>query len=94
MKAQGSLYLTFNILLYHNFSLFAFFLNQFLINMDSSDRSNNISEMPNLMWSKILGSVIAVITLVLPLLVIASNSSGYLVDNLAPVNYKQTIQRK
>ena len=63
--------------------------------MDPSEPPNgNISEMPNHRWAKILGNLIAVMTLVLPLIAIASNSSISFKDNLSPVNYYQPIQGK
>ena len=63
--------------------------------MDPSEPSGgNISEIPNHRWAKILGNLIAVMTLVLPLIAIASNSSISFNENLSPVNYYQPIQGK
>ncbi|BAU63622.1 unknown protein [Stanieria sp. NIES-3757] len=39
--------------------------------MDSSERSPNTSESPDHRWAGILGTVVAIMTLILPLLVIA-----------------------
>lgn len=62
--------------------------------MDSSDRSDKLSEIPNHRFAKILGNVIAFITLVLPLLAIASNSIPPSLDNFSPVKYSQPTQEK
>ncbi len=62
--------------------------------MDSSDRSNELSEIPNHRWAKILGNVVAFITLVLPLLAIASNSVPPSMETFSPVKYSQPTQGK
>ena len=48
--------------------------------MESSGPSGNTSDSPNLLWAEIIGTMIAVLTLTLPLLVIAYYSSNSSVD--------------
>ena len=49
--------------------------------MESSGPSGNTSDSPNLLWAEVIGTMIAVLTLTLPLLVIAYYSSNSSIDS-------------
>ena len=55
--------------------------------MESTSPSGNASEPPDHRWAKIVGSAIALLTLTLPLLIVAYYSSNSSVDPLPRASY-------
>ena len=55
--------------------------------MESTSPSGNASDPPDHRWAKIAGSAIALLTLTLPLLIVAYYSSNRSVDPLPQASY-------